>query len=661
LQLTNARSVLRLGAFTVAAATLLVACSRAPDMTLPATDATAHTAAAHAAAAARLNLADASAMKDAQRGFIAAPSGRILDTTGNTIWDFEAFSFVHGDPPATVNPSLWRQALLNNQVGLFKVTDGIWQLRGFDLANMTLIEGRSGWIVVDTLTARETAAEAMRFARLHLGDKPVTAIVFTHSHADHFGGALGVVSAAEAEARAIPIVAPAGFIEEATSENVLVGTAMARRSLYMYGDRLPRSPTGLVDNGLGKAVAYGSLGILPPTVLVDRTPQEVNLDGVRFVFQNVPGAEAPAELTFYLPEHRAFCGAEIISHTLHNLYTLRGAKVRDGLKWARYLDETLAHAAEAEVLFNQHHWPVWGRERIAEFVTLQRDLYKYLHDQTVRMLNAGLTGPEIAETIALPRSLDAFLSGRGYYGTVRHNVRAIYQHYMGWFDAHPASLDALPPVEAGRRYVALLGGVAPVVTAAEGAFEQGDYRWAAELLMHAVYAQPDDAAAGELLARTFEQLGYQAEAATWRNFYLTGALELRKGPPARGISREVFLDMLQHTPVERFLEAMAASVNGPQAEDFEMKLNLVFKELDESYVLWIENAVLHHRKAPPASDADATLSLTKPFFLRMMTGTAGPLALLTSDETSISGSRLKLARFFRLLEPAPGTFPVVTR
>lgn len=620
-----------------------------------------HTVAAHAEITRRLDLADPAAMTDARRGFVAAPVGQIRDTAGNTIWDFDAFGFVQGDPPPTVNPSLWRQARLNNQAGLFKVAEGIWQLRGFDLANMTLIEGRSGWIVVDTLTARETAAEAMRFARLHLGDRQVSAIVFTHSHADHFGGALGVVSAAEAQARALPVVAPAGFIEEATSENLLAGTAMARRSLYMYGDRLPRSVTGLVDNGLGKAVAYGSLGILPPSIIVEHTPQEIELDGVRFVFQNVPGAEAPAELTFYLPELRAYCGAEIISHTLHNLYTPRGAKVRDGLKWARYLDEALEHAADAEVMFNQHHWPVWGADRIREFITLQRDVYKYLHDQTVRMMNAGLTGPEIAETITMPRTLDTFLSGRGYYGTVRHNVRAIYQHYMGWFDAHPANLDALPPVEAGRRYVELLGGMAATVAMAEEAFAQGDYRWAAELLKHAVYAQPGDPAASEALARTFEQLGYQAEASTWRNFYLTGALELRRGPPAKGIGRDMFLDMLQHTPVERFLDAMAASVNGPKAENFDVKLNLVFADLDESYVLWIENAVLHHRRETPANDADATLTLTKPFFLRMMTGTAGPVALLTSDETRISGSRVQLARFFRLLDPAPGTFPIVTR
>jgi alkyl sulfatase BDS1-like metallo-beta-lactamase superfamily hydrolase len=306
-----------------------------------------------------------------------------------------------------------------------------------------------------------------------------------------------------------------------------------------------------VDTGLGKAVAYGRVGILAPTVVVEPPRQELVIDGLRFVFHNVPGSEAPAEFTFYLPELRAFCGAELMSHTLHNLYTLRGAKVRDALKWAGYLDASLGHAAQAEVLFNQHHWPVWGRERIDDFIVKQRDVYRYLHDQTVRQMNAGLTGPEIADTMTLPKALQDHLNVRGYYGTVRHNVRAVYQFYLGWFDAHPANLDALPPVEAGKRYVALAGGADKVVAAAQQAFDAGEFRWAAELLKHAVYADPKNQAASELMARSFEQMGYMAESAPWRNFYLTGALELRKGPPAQGIPSSALLDMLQHTPIER--------------------------------------------------------------------------------------------------------------
>jgi alkyl sulfatase BDS1-like metallo-beta-lactamase superfamily hydrolase len=616
---------------------------------------------AHATVAAAADLSDPASFADAKRGFIAAPKGQVKDEAGNVIWDYDAFAFVQGQAPATVNPSLWRQALLNNQTGLFKVRDGIWQLRGFDLANITLIEGQTGWIVVDTLTSRETAAAAMAFARQHLGDKPVSALIFTHSHVDHFGGALGVIAADEAKARGVPVVAPVGFMDEATSENLMMGVAMGRRSMYMYGSRLPRDANGLVDTGLGKAVAYGRVGILAPTVVVDQPTQELTLDGVRFVFHNVPGSEAPAEFTFYLPELQAFCGAELMSHTLHNLYTLRGAKVRDALKWAGYLEASLAHAAQAEVLFNQHHWPVWGRARIDDFIIKQRDVYRYIHDQTVRQMNAGLTGPEIADTMTLPKPLQDHLNVRGYYGTVRHNVRAVYQFYLGWFDAHPANLDALPPVEAGKRYVALAGGADKLVAAAQQAFDAGEFRWAAELLKHAVYADPKHRAASELMARCFEQMGYLAESAPWRNFYLTGALELRRGPPDQGIPSSALLDMLQHTPIERFLEAMAANLNGPRAAEVSLKINLVFSDLSESHVLHIHHGVLHHHQAPPAADANATLQLTKAFFLQMLTGSAGAKELLLSEETKIEGSRIDLGRFFALLDKAPGNFPIISR
>lgn len=652
-------------AVVLALATLVAACSR-PDAPPPAGadaagGASATVVRANAALARSLDLGDTTAFEDARRGFVAAPTGQVRDERGEVVWDYDAFSFVRGEPPPTVNPSLWRQALLNNQVGLFKVTEGIWQLRGFDLANITLIEGRTGWIVVDALTSRETAAAAMDFARRHLGDRPVSALIFTHSHVDHFGGALGVIGAEEAARRRVPIVAPSGFMEEATSENVLMGIAMARRSAYMYGSRLPRDPTGLVDNGLGKAVAHGRIGILPPTVVVERAVEQMEIDGVGFVFHNVPNSEAPSEFVFAIPSLRAFCGAEIMGHTLHNLYTLRGAKVRDALKWAGYLDASLAYAEGADVVFTQHHWPVWGADRIREYISKQRDVYRYIHDQTVRNINAGLNAAEIAEVLTLPRSLDAYLSSRGYYGTVKHNVKGVYQHYMGWFDAHPSNLDPLPPAEAARRYVALAGGVDRVVAAAREAYDAGEFRWAAELLKHAVYAQPKHAEAAGLLARAFEQMGYQAESAPWRNFYLTGALELRRGPPDRGLGAAVALDMLRHTPIERFLEAMAASIDGPRAADARYTINLVFTDLDETWVLRTENGVLHYREQPAAPDANATLRLTKGFFLRMMTGQAGALALLTSGETAIEGSRIDLGRFLGLLVRAPGTFPIVTR
>ncbi|MEN9627514.1 MAG: hypothetical protein RJA10_741, partial [Pseudomonadota bacterium] len=615
----------------------------------------------HAESAQGVDLTDPASFANARRGFIAAPTGQVKDDAGQVIWDFDSFAFVKGAAPATVNPSLWRQALLNNQVGLFKVADGIWQLRGFDIANLTLIEGQTGFIVVDTLTARETAAAAMAFARRHLGDKPVTGVIFTHSHVDHFGGVLGVISAEDARARQVPVVAPAGFMDEATSENVLMGTAMGRRATYMYGSRLPRNAQGLVDTGLGKAVAFGRVGILAPTVRVEGQRQELTIDGLRFVFHNVPGSEAPSEFVFGIPERRAFCGAELMSHTLHNLYTLRGAKVRDALKWSGYLDQSLAWAGDAEVLFNQHHWPVWGAPHIREFIARQRDAYRYIHDQTVRLMNAGLTGPEIAEQLTLPPALRDWLNVRGYYGTVRHNAKAVYQHYLGWYDAHPANLDPLPPVDAARRYVELAGGAGRARASAQKAVDAGDLRWAAELLKHVVLADGKNAAARELLARTFDQLGWRAESAPWRNVYLSGALELRQGPPGTGLPREALMDLLQQTPVERFLEAMAASLNGPRAEGVALTVNLVFSDLGESHVLRVENAVLHHRRAPPAPDAQATLTLTRPFFLRLLTGQAGAQELLTSDQTRIGGSTIELLRFFSLLDKAPGTFPIVTR
>ena len=640
-------------------AALLAACSRneiAADA-----QATPTVLAANAAVAKAADLSDPASFADARRGFIAAPKGQVRDAEGVVVWDYDAFSFVKGAAPATVNPSLWRQALLNNQIGLFKVSERIWQLRGFDLANITLIEGKTGWIVVDALTSRETAAAAMLFARQHIGDKPVSALIFTHSHVDHFGGALGIISAEEAKSRQLPVIAPAGFIEEATSENVLMGIAMGRRSMYMYGSRLPRDANGLIDTGLGKAVAFGSVGILPPTLLIKKAEQELLIDGLRFVFHNVGGSEAPAEFTFYLPELKAFGGAEMMSQTLHNLYTLRGAKVRDASKWAGFLDAALAQSADAEVLFNQHHWPVWGQARIRESITKQRDTFSYIHDQTVRLMNAGLSAPEIAEQLQLPDSLQSYLNNRGYYGTLSHNIKAVYQFYLGWFDAHPSNLDNLPPVDAAKRYVELAGGMDKIIAAAQKAFDAGEFRWSAELLKHAVYAEPKNKTASELLARSFEQMGYMAESAPWRNFYLSGALELRQGPPDKGLSREKMLDMLQHTPIERFLEAMAASLNGKKAAGLNLKINLIFSDLGESYVLQIENAVLHFRQAPEAPDANASLTLTKAFFLRMMTGSAGAKDLLLSDQTRIEGSRIDLGRFFSLLDQAPGNFPLVTR
>jgi alkyl sulfatase BDS1-like metallo-beta-lactamase superfamily hydrolase len=642
-------------------AAALAACGRDAGVGEAAGDATPATRAANARFAQALKLDDPQDFEDAARGLIARASGKILAADGTVLADLGAFGFLDGAAPPTVNPSLWRHARLNAPNGLFKVADGIHQLRGFDIANMTLIDGKSGWIVVDPLTSTESATAAIAFARQHLGDRPVSAVIFTHSHLDHFGGVLGVLTAADAAARRLPVVAPDGFVEEATSENVLVGTGMGRRSGFQFGRDLERSPKGFVDAGLGKSLVYGSYGILMPTQLITQETQELTLDGVRFVFHNVPATEAPAELTFEVPELKAYCGAEILAQTMHNLLPVRGAKVRDSLRWSNYLDQALARLGGIEVYFASHNWPVWGRERIAAFITAHRDVYRYTHDQTVRLINAGYTASEIADTVQLPQSLAAQFGARGYYGDLRHNVKAVYQYYMGIYDGNPAHLDPLPPERTAPRYLELMGGVEPVVAAARAAFGAGDYRWAAELLNHVMFATPDHAGARELLAQVYEQMGYIAEASTWRNSYLTAAAEVRDGPPKTGISRASLIGLLQHTPIERFLDAMAGALDGPAADGVNLRINLVFTDTRHSYVLWIENAVLHHKAAAPDPGADATLALTKAFFLRMMTGTAGAKDLLLSDEVKVSGSRLDLARFFGLIDKAPGTFAIVTR
>ncbi|WP_085604938.1 MULTISPECIES: alkyl/aryl-sulfatase [unclassified Pseudomonas] len=647
--------------YTIIALTLvsLGGCDNKPSAA--AGDATPATAAVIQASIKGLDLSDNRDMEDAQRGFIARPTGKILGADGNVLIDFDAYRFVEGQAPATVNPSLWRHAMLNAQIGLFKVRDGIYQLRGFDIANMTLIDGQTGWIVVDPLTSRESAAAALAFAREHLGNKPVTAIIFTHDHADHFGGVLGITSSSEVAQRNIPIVAPAGFMEEATSENILAGPAMARRSMYQFGKNLTPGATGIVDTGLGKNVAYGSMGILPPTQIIDQPVQPLVLDGVSFVFHNKPGAEAPAELTFSIPALKAYGGAELLAQTMHNLLPIRGAKVRDALRWSDYTQIALDELGDTEVYFGQHNWPIWGNERIREFITKHRDVYKYLHDQTVRLMNAGYTPNEIADKIQLPDSLASYFGTRGYYGDLRHNVKAIYQMYLGAYDGNPAHLNPMVPKESAKRYIELMGGNAKVVDAARVAYDKGEYRWVAELLDQAVLAKPDDTAAKELLARAYEQMGYQAESATWRNSYLTAAMELRNGPPAKGVKRSDLIELMKQTPTERFLEAMAASLDGPAADGKNWTFNLVLTDTNESFVLWIENAVLHYRKGPSAANANATLTVTKDLFVQLLGGTAGLKETLTSDDLKVDGSKVDLVRFLGLLEKAPGNFAIVAR
>ena len=645
---------------------LLTACDRklpyAPDAdsnghTAP----TAATVAANAAVLEALDFSNEQDFEDANRGLIASDPGlQVYSPSGELVWDLPANEFIKGEAPGSVNPSLWRQARLNNIHGLFEVTQGIYQLRGYDLSNMTIIEGKTGWIIVDPLTARETASAALAFALKHLDERPIVAMIFTHSHIDHFGGVLGVLASGQVHVENIRIIAPQGFMEEATSENIIAGTAMSRRAMLMYGKNLARSERGHVDSGLGISPAFGTFGLLEPTEIIDHTPQTLEIDGIEFVFQNAPGSEAPAELTFYLPHAKAFNGAEVTSHNMHNLYTLRGAKVRDALRWSNYIDESIELFGDAEVYLASHHWPLWGNERIIEFLKVQRDTYKYLHDQTVRLFNQGLTADEIAEELELPASLQTTFHNRGYYGTTRHNARAVYQGYLGWYDGNPAHLNPHPPAQAAGRYVDLAGGADAMLHKAQAAYDSADYRWAAELLNHLVFAGPGNSNAKSLLAATYDQLGYQAESGPWRDVYLTAAYELRNGPPEEGFNVAAMKDVLRQTPVRRFFDSMAARLNGPDSEGVELRVNFVFTDLGESYLLDISNAVLHHWPSNPDTEANATLNLTHGMFIQMLTGKAGLKDMLLSDELDLEGSKLDLVKFFSLFDKPQGRFNIVT-
>lgn len=650
---------------------VLAACSREqapPSVPVgPDADAAGHTAPtrttadANRAVTTALPLGDPQDFADARRGLVGSEPEVVVtrEGTDTVIWNSRDYGFVAGDAPESVNPSLWRQAQLNGIHGLFEVTDGVYQVRGYDLANLTLIRGTTGWIVVDVLTAKETAAAAMALARRHLGEVPVSAVVITHSHIDHFGGIDGVLPPGTSR-DGIPIVAPLHFMEEATSENVLAGVAMGRRATYMYGSDLERTERGHVDTGLGKGPARGTIDIAAPTVIVDRTPQEMTIDGVRFVFQYVPDSEAPAELAFYLPDAKVYDGAEIVSHTMHNLYTLRGAKVRDALKWSGYIDDAIQRFPDAEIVMTSHHWPVWGRPRVRDHLEKQRDVYKFLHDQTLRMANGGATPREIAETLVLPPALAQNFATRGYYGTVRHNAKAVYQMYFGWYDGNPANLDPLPPVEEGTRMVAAMGGADAVRQRAQTAFDAGDYRWAATLLNHLVFAAPQDGAARALLARTYDQLGYQAESGPWRDEYLTAARELRHGPTADAVDLTTTIGLLRAVSIARFLDALAATVDATKAEGKRITVNFVFTDVGETHVLELSNSVLHHRQRDADPAADATVRLTHELFLRLVTKQAGLRETIFSDDLQVDGSKLSVLSLLSTLDRPDPRFAIVT-
>jgi alkyl sulfatase BDS1-like metallo-beta-lactamase superfamily hydrolase len=632
-----------------------------PPAGKPATEATRR---ANAAVARSLDFTDRQDFEDAEHGLIARPDTlTIKNDKGRVVWDMESYKAYIGDDkpaPDTVNPSLWRNAQLNMHYGLYKVTDRVYQVRGYDLSNITFIQGDTGWIVGDPLISPETAKAAYDLITEHVGKRPVVAVVYSHTHVDHYGGVRGIVDEADVKAGKVPILAPEHFTEEAVSENVIAGNAMGRRAVYMGGSLLPRSATGGVNAGLGQTGSTGEPGLLVPTDYIRKTGDTRTIDGVQMVFQMTPGTEAPAEMNVYFPQFKAMWMAENANHTLHNLLTLRGAQVRNGLIWAKFLDETIQqYGPGIDVEFASHHWPMWGNTRIVKFLGDQRDLYKYIHDQSVNLMNQGYTGTEIADMIQLPPSLAKSWYNRGYYGTVKHDSRAVYQRYMGFYDGNPSTLDQLPPVPVAKKYVDYMGGPAAVMRKAKADFDKGEYRWVAEALKHVVFADPDNREAKELLADTYEQMGYQAESGPWRSIYLMGAFELRHGKPAIPGPPMAGPDTLRAMPLDMLFDYWGVRLDGAAAAGKPMQIGMDVTDLKQDYTLNVHNGVLTHSAGRPARP-DAQLTLDKAALDRVQLGETTIDQAIKAGDIKVSGDRRKVTDFFGLLGTYPFWFDIVT-
>ena len=604
----------------------------------------------NAALAERLDLSPGSDGRDARRDRMSfIEDEAILAEDGSVVWSIPQFEFLETDAPETVNPSLWRQSQLAAHHGLFKVMDGIYQVRGYDLSVMSIIEGETGWIIVDPLTATETAAASLQLVNETLGERPVTGVLYTHSHADHFGGARGVITD-EDVAAGVPILAPIGFSESAVSENLIAGNQMSRRATLMFGNTLPRSMTAHVGSGLGPGLPNGTISLILPTEEIEGRGTIRVIDGVTFEFIDAAGTEAPAEFMFYLPEKRALCTAEVATATFHNVLTPRGAKVRDALKWSRAIDYVLSEYGEtSDVVFASHHWPTWGQENVAQFLQSQRDIYRYVHDQTLRNANAGATMIEAAEAVEEPEFQTADFTTRGYYGTLNHNAKAVYQQYFGWWGGVPAEYNRLPHEVTATRYVEAMGGAEMVLQLGQDAFNAGDYRWAAEVFNHLVFADADNQEARDWLSASYEQLGFQAESGAWRSYYLTGAAELRRGVPDIGNPQLGNADFLKAVPSLDLFDALAARYNPGKMKRDPFVIVFSFPDRDETISLLIEEAVMVPRMGD-TEDPTATVTIDRLDLDRLILGEAAPLGLITSGKMKLSGNRGAVSAMFDALD-----------
>ncbi|MEY4238027.1 MAG: hypothetical protein RL339_628 [Pseudomonadota bacterium] len=621
--------------------------------------ATAATRAVLAEAAKSLPPEDGADFEFARRGFIATwPEAVIRQANGKPSFDLSGNDFIEGPAPDTVNPALWRQNRVLRAEGLFRLAPGLYQVRNFDNSNVSFIETPRGWIVIDPLTVEEVAKAAFDLLKKHVADKPVLAVIYTHGHTDHFAGATGIVDPRDVAAGRVQVIAPKGFVEEVVSEWMLAGTAMGRRAFYQFGYFLPRGPQGHAGMGMGTAIAAGKQGFIPPTLEIERTGQSVTIDGVELVFQMTPGAEAPTEFNLWIPSLKALCLAETATSTLHNVQTLRGAKVRDAKAWADYLTEALRlWGGQAELSFASHHWPRFGTAAVVQHIAHQRDAYKFIHDQAVRRMNQGQTPTEIAEGLKLPTALRNDWSVREYYGTVSHNAKAVYDRYMGWYDGVPANLNPLPPVEKAKRMVRAMGGAKALHKQAAAAFAAGDYRWSAELANFGVFADPADQVSRNLVADSYEQLGYQSESGIWRNIYLTGARELRQGRPD-GFAEGGPSYLMMATPLGSFLDLLATTLVPERAGDTRLGFNLVDSTSGDRFALSLGNSVLVSEKGQAFAGAP-TLTGPKPVLLGILFRQVPLDRMVAAGQVSVTGDPAPIRQLLPMLEQPRLDFNIV--